>query len=68
MAKRHRFVALPQPTCGQVGAVKYRGSVSQILITYMDPKMKCEFFKIIFVTVGHSAIYTAWANMNIHLE
>lgn len=46
MTKRHGFGALPQPTSGQEGTVKYRGSVHHIRVTHMDPEMKCaEFYK-----------------------
>lgn len=46
MTKRHGFGALPYPTSGQEGAMKYRGSVRRIRITRMDPKIKCaEFLK-----------------------
>lgn len=61
MTKRHRFGALPQPTCGQIGAVKYCGSVHHILITHMDPKVKyAEYFLITFDTseaVGRPTMY-----------
>lgn len=66
MAKWHRFVALPQPTCGQVGAVKYRGSVSQILIAYMDPKTKCEFLKKNHICHCRTSCYMLLESMNIH--
>lgn len=40
MTERHGFGAVPQPTGGQISAVKYRGSVRRIRFTRMDSKTK----------------------------
>lgn len=41
MPEWHRFGALPHLTGGQVGTVKYCGSVRHILNTHVDPETKC---------------------------
>lgn len=62
MTKWHRFGAPPQPTGGQVGAVKYRGSVHHILITHVDPKTTCaELFKSNEFVTSQAVVCTSYS-------